>query len=91
MIKRIVGLPEECVTIDEKGAVYIDGSLLKEPYVENPRIGKPQTFHVPEGCVLLFGDNRTDSYDARFWENPYTETGALLAVAKYKLFGGELD
>lgn len=90
MIKRIIGLSGETVNVDEFGAVYINGVLLEEPYVANPREGIPQEFQIPDDCVLLFGDNREASYDARFWENPYVETGAILSVARFNLFSGVL-
>lgn len=90
MIKRIVGLPGETVRIDGTGLVYIDGEPLEEPYIKNQRQGQPQSFVVPDGCVLLLGDNRQESYDARYWDNPYVEEAAILAVAKYILFGGRL-
>lgn len=85
MIKRIVGLPGETVYIDENGTVYIGGVSLDEPYVLNQRRGRSQTFEVPEGCLLLLGDNRSESYDARYWENPYVEYGDVIAIAGFKL------
>ena len=91
MIKRIIGLPGGEVYIDETGSVFINSVYLEESYVQNNRVGKPQTFLVPEGHILLLGDNRSDSYDARYWENPYVSEGLVLAIAEYKLFGGKIS
>lgn len=40
--------------------------------------GSPVT--VPAGCYLLFGDNAADSYDARFWDDPFVPITAIIAV-----------
>jgi len=91
MIKRVVGLPGEEVCIAADGSVSIDGDPLYEPYVICRRKGQPQAFSVPEGCFLLLGDNRQNSYDSRYWDYPYIEEDSIIAVAKYKLFEGSLD
>ena len=68
LIKRVVGLPGEVIE-SRVGQVYIDGKLLKEPYLpagvttNNPPIEK-QT--VPEGHIFVLGDNRDNSADSRF-------------------------
>ena len=41
--------------------------------------GSPVT--VPAGCYLLLGDNADDSYDARYWNDPFISTENILAKA----------
>ena len=35
---------------------------------------------VPAGCYLLLGDNAADSYDARYWDDPFVPITAIIAV-----------
>ncbi len=65
-IKRIIGLPGETVTILE-GRVYIDGTLLEEPYIENFCRSKTcdgQWVVGPDQFFVL-GDNRGASKDSQ--------------------------
>jgi signal peptidase I len=48
----------------------------RETYILN---GSPVT--VPAGCYLLLGDNADDSYDARYWNDPFISTENILAKA----------
>ena len=82
LIKRLIGLPGETVEINDKGEVYIDGVLLDEPYVKN-KSTISGTFHVPEGCYLFLGDNRSGSQDARMWENPYIPGEKITGQARF--------
>lgn len=68
-IKRVIGLPGEHVKI-ENGKVYINGEELQEDYleptVETDSLNGPFTdIVVPENCVFVMGDNRTQSTDSR--------------------------
>lgn len=72
LVKRVVATEGERVQLID-GDVYINGAKLSEPYVVGKTWGNlaGDDFLVPEGCVLVMGDNREDSADARYWNNPY--------------------
>lgn len=64
LIKRVVGLPGERVTVAD-GRVYIDGVLLDEPYLDQDTVGGGRSWVVPPLSVFVMGDNRSASRDSR--------------------------
>ena len=89
LIKRIIGLPGDTVTI-QGGTVSINGTPLEEPYLkETMRKDESFSITVPDSGYFMMGDNRNDSFDARYWENKivYEENITGKAVLRYRLLG----
>ena len=86
-IKRVIGLPNETVTIID-GKVYIDDNKepLYEPYLAQEMVGTFGPYEVPENCYLMLGDNRNYSRDSRFWENTYVSKDKILGKALFRYF-----
>jgi signal peptidase I len=65
-IKRIVAIPGDHVKI-VKGAVFVNGTALAEPYVHFPDHRSFPKVTVPANSLYVLGDNRVVSEDSRFW------------------------
>ena len=85
LIKRVIGLPGDKVEIKSDGSVYVNNKLLDEPYVKM-KGGKTGTFKVPEGKYFFLGDNRANSYDSRYWVNPYISSKDILGKAQITIY-----
>jgi signal peptidase I len=74
LIKRVIGLPGETVSVDAAGvhirnAKYPNGFILDEPYVAKDNSGDPTNIELTLGPDEFFvlGDNRRVSSDSRVW------------------------
>lgn len=85
LIKRIIGLPGETISIAD-GNVYIDGQLLDEPYIKNPTTGYIEELLIPEGEIFAMGDNREVSKDSRSDDVGCIDIDKILGKAVIRLY-----
>lgn len=91
LIKRVVGLPGETVSLRD-GDVYIDGEKLDEPYlpegVETTDICNTgdTEWVVPEDSLFVMGDNRPMSQDARCWSTHSVKESAVVGRAFIRIW-----
>ena len=84
-LKRIMGLPGETIE-GHNGVIYVDGQALKMDYTLEPLDEDFGPFHVPENSYFMMGDNRTESWDARFWRNTYVSRDEIIGQAVVEFF-----
>jgi signal peptidase I len=65
-IKRVIGLPGDTVSLDNK-TVQVDGVALHEPYISEAYNPSGKTIKVPMDEYFVLGDNRPLSDDSRDW------------------------
>ena len=68
LLKRIIGLPGDVISIDGNGLVTVNGEVLEEPYVDELALGECDLsfpYQVPENRFFVMGDHRATSIDSR--------------------------
>lgn len=84
-LKRIIGLPGETIQgIDS--VIYIDGTAIEEPYLGNVSYEDFGPYSIPENCYFMMGDNRGNSWDARYWTNKFVPADTIVGKAEMEYY-----
>lgn len=89
IVKRVIATEFDEVVIEDDGSVFVNGEKLDESSYAVPiayrsgDITYPVT--VPEGHVMLLGDNRPISADSRYSYVGFAPVDALLGKAQLRL------
>ncbi len=68
LVKRVIALPGDWVDIKADGTVYVNGSLVDEPYISEKAYGDCNIefpYQVPDAKYFVMGDHRSTSTDSR--------------------------
>ena len=68
LVKRIIGCPGDSVVITDSGDVYVNNTLLDEPYLTEKSYGTADIeypYTVPQNSFFILGDHRESSVDSR--------------------------
>ena len=87
LLKRVTGSAGDEIDIDQEGNVYVNGSMLKEPYLQGKSLGKCELdfpYVVPEGMTFVLGDNRAISIDSRNKKIGCVEKGQFVGKVVFR-------
>ncbi len=90
-VKRIIGMPGETINI-KNGIVYItdangNTAEARSDFITNcVPTGDFGPYTVPLGSYFVMGDNRNDSWDARYWNKKNVEKKKIIGKVKFRYF-----
>lgn len=78
VLKRLVGYPGDVVEL-VNGDTYVNGSLLMERTID---CYDNRKFELGPTDYLFLGDNRGNSYDSRWWRDPFVGLESIHGVVR---------
>ncbi len=88
IVRRVVAVGNNQVSIDVFGAVSVNGKELDEPYVENKTLGQCNLnfpYNVPAKSYFVLGDNRDVAMDSRLSEIGVVTEDRLIGKVVFSL------
>ena len=68
LIRRVIAISGEMVSISADGTVSVNGEIIDEPYIDEKVFGDCDIefpYQVPEGAVFVLADKRDSAVDSR--------------------------
>ena len=84
-LKRIIALPNEVIE-GKDGIIYINGEPLTTDYTSIISYDDFGPYTIPENCYFVMGDNRTNSYDSRYWEHKFVPIDSIVGKAEFSYY-----
>lgn len=91
LIKRCIALGGDTVEIKGKD-VYVNSNLVYDDsytpvfFDGDSKVREHKIFNVPLNNAFFLGDNRDESKDSRYWENPYVPYSDITGLAYVKVY-----
>ena len=89
LVRRVIAMGGDEVTVDEDGVVTVNGKELEEPYVEKKALGQCNIsfpYTVPGGRVFVLGDSREKAADSRNSAVGCIDTGEAEGKVVFRLW-----
>ncbi len=89
LIKRVIGLPGDWISIDEEGNVFINDEYYEENYLDEKSLGNCDIsfpIQVPENKYFLMGDHRLTSIDSRHKSVGFVSKEQMVAILLYRIY-----
>jgi len=84
LVKRLIGLPGD--EIEFKGTnIYVNGKKLNEDYINNT-VSFEGRYKVPDDNYFFLGDNRSNSFDSRYWKDPFINGKDILGKVQFRIW-----
>lgn len=84
-LKRVIGLPNEVIE-GKDGIIYINDEPLTNDYTSIISYDDFGPYTIPEDSYFVMGDNRTNSYDSRYWEHKFVPIDSIVGKAEFSYY-----
>ena len=89
LVKRVIGLSGDRISIDPQGKVFVNGRVLNETYVALPALEPSNLtypYQVPEDSYFVMGDHRAESIDSRLSSVGCIKKDAVAGKAIFRIW-----